>query len=75
MSKYTPDQVAKAIGAAVTGLTTIGAVFAQALADGKIVASEWSVIIPAIVGAVLTVFIVFMVPNGLQGDSPEGGKG
>lgn len=66
--KYSPSQIAKFLTATVTGLSTIGVAFAQALKDGGISADEWSVLIPVVSGAIITAIGVFVVPNGLEGD-------
>jgi len=68
---YTPAQIAKFLTAAVTGLSTIGVSFAQALKEGGITPDEWAVLIPIISGAILTAIGVFVVPNGLEGDKKD----
>lgn len=60
---YKAALVAKAIAAAITGLGTIGASFAQALSDGTITGDEWGLIITVITGAAVAVLAVFYVPN------------
>jgi hypothetical protein len=68
--KYTPAQIAKFLTAVVTGLSTIGVSFAQALKEGGITPDEWAVLIPIISGVIITAIGVYAVPNGLQGDQP-----
>lgn len=65
--KYTASQIAKALAAAVTGLSGVAVGIATAATDG-ISGDEWAVIIPLVSSAILTVLAVFTVPNGLEGD-------
>ena len=66
--KYSASEVAKFLTAVVTGLSTIGVAFSQAMLDGKITPNEWAVLIPLVSGAIITAIGVFVVPNGLEGE-------